>query len=64
VEVKGPRTPELKPKYNCDLIIGEVIKLADKHNYHGKFLISSFNSDVLEAAERGRRTLTEGVTRY
>ena len=54
VEVKGPRTAELKPKYDCDLMINGVLSLVDQYEMHGKFLFSSFSYDVLEAAERAR----------
>ena len=58
VEVKGPRTETLKPKYNCDLVVNGVLSLAEKHNYFSKFLISSFNTDILEAAQTAKRSLS------
>lgn len=43
VEVKGPRTAELKKNYDCDLVINGVLDLAQRYRMFGKFLISSFN---------------------
>ena len=49
IELKGPRGEEFKPKYCCKKAAEAVYALVVKHNYHGKFLVSSFGSDILEA---------------
>jgi glycerophosphoryl diester phosphodiesterase len=54
IEMKGPRADALKPRYDCTLAAALVYELVDKHNYHGRFLISSFNSDILKAVEAMR----------
>eukprot|EP00347_Sterkiella_histriomuscorum_P003717 403363216 len=64
VEVKGPRTAELKPKYDCDLVISGVLELVDKYDMHGKYLFSSFNYDVLAAAERARERRRDTHPRF
>ena len=43
VEMKGPRTDSLKPRYSCELAANLVYELVEKYNYHGRFLVSSFN---------------------
>jgi glycerophosphoryl diester phosphodiesterase len=48
IELKGPRSEEYKHKYSCKKAAEEVYDLVIKHNMHGKFLISSFGSDILE----------------
>ncbi len=55
IEVKGPRTAKLKSKYDCNLVVEGVLELAHKYEMDGKFFISSFNKDILEAAEIARR---------
>ena len=52
--MKGPRTESLKPRYNCALAAQLVYDLVVKYNYHGRFLISSFNYDILEEVEKVR----------
>lgn len=64
VEVKGPRSESLKPKYDCDLVISGVLELVDRYEMHGKFLFSSFNYDVLAAAERARERRRETHPRF
>ncbi|CDW73445.1 glycerophosphoryl diester phosphodiesterase [Stylonychia lemnae] len=59
IEVKGPRTESLKPKYDCDKVVAEVLGLVDKYEMHQKFLISSFNYDVLASAEKAREARKE-----
>ena len=54
VEMKGPRTDSLKPRYSCELAANLVYQLVEKYNYHGKFLVSSFNSDILTEVEKMR----------
>jgi len=49
IELKGPRSESFKHKYSCHKAAEAVYALIIKHNYHGKFLISSFGSDILEA---------------
>lgn len=52
--MKGPRTDALKPRYSCELAANLVYKLVEKYNYHGKFLVSSFNSDILTEVDKMR----------
>lgn len=54
LEMKGPRSDEHKPRYSCELAAKLVYELVDKHNYHGRFLVSSFNADILVEVERMR----------
>jgi len=42
IELKGPKTEEIKAKYDHYQAAEAVYNLATKHNMHGKFLISSF----------------------
>lgn len=51
IELKGPRSEELKARYSCADAAEKVYELVIKHNMHGKFLISSFGQDILEAVE-------------
>jgi hypothetical protein len=54
IEMKGPRTQELKEKYDCALVANTVYELLIKYDMHNKFLVSSFNSDILVEIERVR----------
>jgi glycerophosphoryl diester phosphodiesterase len=47
IEMKGPRLESLKHRYSCELAANLVYELVEKYNYHGRFLVSSFNSDIL-----------------
>ncbi len=53
--MKGPRTAELKPRYSCEAAANLVYELVEKYNYHGRFLVSSFNSDILQEVEKMRK---------
>jgi|LauGreDrversion4_2_1035121.scaffolds.fasta_scaffold558851_1 glycerophosphoryl diester phosphodiesterase len=52
--MKGPRSDALKPRYSCELAANLVNELVQKYNYHGRFLVSSFNSDILKEVEKMR----------
>jgi len=60
VEMKGPRTESLKPRYSCEKAANLVYELVEKYNYHGRFLVSSFNSDILREVERMRARVYGG----
>ena len=49
VELKGPRTPELRNAYNSKLAALRLMEEVSAHEMHGRFLVSSFNhEDILE----------------
>ena len=54
IELKGPRADEFKPRYNCALAAQLVQDLVVKYSYHGRFLVSSFSSDILQEVEKVR----------
>ncbi|TNV76407.1 hypothetical protein FGO68_gene13413 [Halteria grandinella] len=54
IELKGPRTAEFKKRYDCALAAQLVSDLVHQYEYHGRFLVSSFNADILEEIERMR----------
>lgn len=54
IELKGPRSDEFKLRYDCALAAQLVSELVHKYNYHGRFLVSSFNSDILQEIEKMR----------
>ena len=60
VELKGPRSDEHKPRYSCTLAATLVQELVEKFNYHGRFLVSSFNSDILEEVAKVRAKVYGG----
>lgn len=55
IELKGPRTEEIKSRYSPKNAAEAVHALVVKHNMHGKFLISSFTAEILKAVEDVRQ---------
>ena len=51
IEMKGPHDPVLKNRYSWQLAAKLVGNTVNKHNMHGKFLISSFNKEMLTEVE-------------
>jgi hypothetical protein len=58
--MKGPRSDENKPRYSAELAARLVHELVEKYNYHGRFLVSSFNSYILEEIDKMRARVYGG----
>ena len=61
IELKGPMSPEFKDRYNFRLAAEKVYDLVIKYNMHEKFLISSFNVNILREVEIVRARHTHGT---
>jgi len=51
IELKAPLSAECQARYDCHKTAEAVYSILTKHSMHGKFLISSFGSEILKAVE-------------
>jgi len=55
IELKAPVSEECKARYCCKKTAEIVYALLNKHDMHGKFMISSFGAEILKQVEDVRK---------